>query len=77
MRDDVVYESSNAISPRLVLTTQPARADPRGAPQTWQALRRRAESAVGRKARTQIEGQLRMSFDDFDPEPEADDDEAS
>lgn len=76
MREDLTYESSNAISPRLVLAAQPARADPRGAPQAWQALKRRVARSVGRTERPQIEGQMRMSFDDLDPEPEGDDDDS-
>jgi hypothetical protein len=75
MREDLAYESSNVISPRLVLLAEPRKADPRGAPQAWQALKRRASRSVGRTERPQIEGQLRLSFDELDPEPEGDDDD--
>jgi hypothetical protein len=68
MSEDLNYESSNAISPRLVLAERLAGADPRGAPQAWQALSRRAGRSIGRSPRPQIEGQMSMSFDELDPE---------
>lgn len=64
LRGDVDYESSNAVSPRLVFRTRPAEADPRGAPQAWQSLARRAASTVGRAPRPTMEGQLPLAFDD-------------
>jgi hypothetical protein len=62
---DVMYESNNSISPRLVLRAKPAEADPRGAPQAWQGVARRATKTLGRSASTEIKGQISMAFDDL------------
>lgn len=74
LKQDLRYESDNHVNPRLVVLANPVSADPRGAPQAWQALGRRAAQALGRTQRPQIEGQLSMSFDDLDPEPRGDED---
>jgi len=65
LRDDVRYESTDAVSPRLVLSSSPAAADPRGAPQAWQRLRRRFEEALGRTQQRQPEEQMSLSFEDL------------
>jgi hypothetical protein len=78
MGSDIEFQSSNAISPRVVFKAQPARADPRGAPQAWQGLARHAASSIGRKARPPLEGQMSISFDDVADEavPQKNDPEA-
>lgn len=65
LRNDVRYESTDAVSPRLVLSSSPAEADPRGAPQAWQRLRRRFEEALGRTQQREPEEQMSLSFEDL------------
>jgi hypothetical protein len=73
MRADVVFESSQTISPRLVLLSRPADADPRGAAQAWQGHARRAADTLGRMREPEIEGQLSISFEDLAAEAPSDD----
>lgn len=73
MRDDIAYESSTTISPRLVLIGRPADADPRGAPQAWRGHARRAADTLGRTREPEIEGQLSISFEDLAGEAPSDD----
>jgi hypothetical protein len=72
MRADVAFESSQAISPRLVLLSRPADADPRGAPQAWRGHARRAADTLGRTREPEIEGQLSISFEDLAAEAPSD-----
>lgn len=65
MGGDLAYESSQTISPRLVLLGRPADADPRGAPQAWRGHARRAADTLGRTRKPEIEGQLSISFEDL------------
>lgn len=51
------------VAARLVIEATPATMDPRGQTQAWQAQQRRAERALRRPRRPQIEGQL--SIDDL------------
>ena len=73
MRADVAFESSQAISPRLVLLTRPADADPPG-PQAWRGHARRAADTLGRTRAPEIEGQLSISFEDLAAEAPSDED---
>lgn len=68
MRGDVQVESGNNIAPRLALLARPAATDPRGMPQAYQSVARRAGGALGRERRPPSEGQLDLSLDDLDRE---------
>jgi hypothetical protein len=60
------YEpGTKASHARIRIVESPAASDPRGTPQSWQAQRRRAAKALGRKRQPQIEGQIELSLDDL------------
>ena len=64
-------EGSSSLPQRVVLVNSPASADPRGAPQKWQALMRRAARDLGREGLSIVERQAQMSLDDLAIEIEA------
>ena len=55
----------DAIATRVAIIGSPASADPRGAPQRWQALMRRAARDLGREGPSIVERQAQMSIDDL------------
>ncbi len=58
-------EGGNSIPHRVVIVDSPVSADPRGAPQRWQALARRAARDLGREGPSIVERQPQMSLDDL------------
>ena len=65
LRNFIRVEGSSSIPPRVAIIDSPASADPRGAPQRWQALARRAARDLGRDGPSIVERQLQMSLDDL------------
>lgn len=64
-------EGSSSVPHRVVIVDTPASADPRGAPQRWQALMRRAARDLGREGPSIVERRPQMSIDDLAIEVEA------
>lgn len=73
LRGFVRVEGSSSVPDRVVILDSPAYADPRGAPQRWQALMRRAAQDLGREGPSIVERQPQMSIDDLAIEVEAQD----
>ena len=65
-------EGSSAVPSRIAIVDSPASADPRGAPQRWQAFMRRAAQDLGREGPSIVERQLQMSIDDLANDVDAD-----
>lgn len=65
LRDLIRLEGSSAVPHRVVIADSPASADPRGAPQRWQALMRRAARDLGRVGPSIVERQPQLSIDDL------------
>ena len=70
LRTLIRVEGSNAVPARIVIVDSPGSADPRGAPQRWQALKRRAARDLGRDGASIVERQSQMSIDDLAIEAE-------
>lgn len=64
-------EGSSSVPDRVAIFDPPTSADPRGAPQRWQALMRRAARDLGREGPSIAERQPQMSIDDLAIEAEA------
>jgi len=58
-------EGTDAVATRVTIIGAPASADPRGAPQRWQALMRKAARDLGREGPSIVERQAQMSMDDL------------
>lgn len=58
-------EGSSSVPERVVIVDSPASADPRGAPQRWQALMRRAARDLGREGPSIVQRQPQLSIDDL------------
>jgi hypothetical protein len=71
LRGFIRVEGSSSVPHRVVVVDSPASADPRGAPQKWQALMRRAARDLGREGPSIVERQPQMSIDDLAIEVEA------
>jgi hypothetical protein len=71
LRDFLRVEGSSSVPDRIVILDSPAGADPRGAPQRWQALMRRVARDLGREGPSIIERQPQLSLDDLAIEAEA------
>lgn len=67
-------EGSSSVPERVAIVDSPASADPRGAPQRWQALMRRAARDLGREGPSIVERQPQLSIDDLAIEVAAMDD---
>jgi hypothetical protein len=64
-------EGSSSVPDRVAIVDSPAYADPRGAPQRWQALMRRAARDLGRQGPSIVQRQTQLSIDDLAIEVEA------
>lgn len=69
-------EGSSSVPDRVVIVDSPGSADPRGAPQRWQALMRKAARDLGREGPSIVERQPQLSIDDLAIEVEAMDEPA-
>ena len=56
-------EGSSSVPHRVAIVDSPASADPRGAPQRWQALMRRATRDLGREGLSIVQRQPQLSID--------------
>ena len=63
-----VEPGGNDVPARILIMQSPSSADPRGAPQAWQAQARRAAAALGRTGAGAAERVAQLSFDDLDLE---------
>lgn len=64
-------EGSSSVPDRVAIVDSPASADPRGAPQRWQALMRRAARDLGREGPSIVQRQPQLSIDDLAIDVEA------
>lgn len=64
-------EGSSSVPDRVAIVDSPAAADPRGAPQRWQALMRRASRDLGREGSSIVQRQPQLSLDDLALDVEA------
>jgi hypothetical protein len=74
LRSIIRVEGSSSVPDRVAIIDSPASADPRGAPQRWQALMRRAARDLGRQGPSIIERQPQLSIDELAIDVEATDD---
>jgi hypothetical protein len=65
LRGLIRVEGSATVTARVAIVDSPALADPRGAPQRWQSLMRKAARDLGRDGPSIVERQAQMSIDDF------------
>jgi hypothetical protein len=67
----ISVEGSSSVPDRVVIIDSPALSDPRGAPQRWQALMRRAARDLGREGPSIVQRQPQLSIDDLAIDVEA------
>lgn len=71
LRNFVRVEGSSSVADRVAILDSPASADPRGAPQAWQSLMRRAADDLGRQGPSIVSRQPQLSLDDLAIDVEA------